>query len=335
MEKNEVLSVCIDSVKGLNDKFSAKQTSDELIAAFIDMNGGSTKISLKTFRPGHPLFELMQELIPVIIDEGIKNTNNPLFNLVEYRNIADGDSQEFYTEGEAQFVVATAAKGIRDVRRQRISDGTTVKVPTEMKIVRVYENLGRLLSGRIDFTKFVDGVAKAFENYIAEAAYTALAGITTSTAGLNSTYVKSGSLTIDNLLALVEHVEAATGKKASIVGTKSAIRLLGSAVTYSAEQNSDLYNNGYLGKVNGVPTIAIDQAHVPGTDTFAIANDALWIVASDDKMIKVVNVGEGLLIEKAATENADLTQEYIYGQELGTAVLAASKMGYWSSITVA
>lgn len=292
MEKNEVLSVCIDSVKGLNDKFSAKQTSDELIAAFIDMNGGSTKISPKTFRPGHPLFELMQELIPVIIDEGIKNTNNPLFNLVEYRNIADGDSQEFYTEGEAQFVVATAAKGIRDVRRQRISDGTTVKVPTEMKIVRVYENLGRLLSGRIDFTKFVDGVAKAFENYIAEAAYTALAGITASTAGLNSTYVKSGSLTIDNLLALVEHVEAATGKKASIVGTKSAIRLLGSAVTYSAEQNSDLYNNGYLGKVNGVPTIAIDQAHVPGTDTFAIANDALWIVASDDKMIKVKTMAQ-------------------------------------------
>ncbi len=35
-------------------------------------------------------------------------------------------------------------------------------------------------------------------------------------------------------------------------------------------------------------------------------------------------------------ENLNKTKQTdIYGQELGTAVLAASKMGYWSSITVA
>lgn len=333
MERNEILAVCIDNIRGIQDKFSAKQTSEEIRNALIEMNGGSTKISPKTFRPGNPLFELVQELIPVIIDEGIKSENNPLFDLVEYRNIAEGDEQDFYIDSDAQFAVASAAKGVRDVRRQRISGGTTVSVPTDMKIVRVYENMGRLLSGRITWDKFVDGVAKAFVNAINEMAFNALKNITASTAGLNSTYVKSGSITEANLLALVEHVEAATGKKAKIYGTKTAIRKLGSAVTTSNEINTDLYNQGYYGKISGVPAFALEQAHVPGTDTFALPNDALWVIAADDKPIKVVNEGDGLLIERPYTENADLTQEYIYGQAVGTGVVVAEKLGYWYSIT--
>lgn len=337
MERNDILSVAIDTVKGKVDgKYSAKQTSDELRAAFIEMNGGSTKINPKTFHRGSDLFELVQELIPVIVDEGIKTSNNPLFKLVEYRNIKDGDTAEFVIKGDANFVVASAAKGIRDVRRQRIVGGDTVTVETEAKVVRVYENLGRLLAGRIDFNEFVDGVAKAFEDYIAKAAYTALAGVTSSTQGLNSTYVKTGALTAADLLTLCEHVEAATGKPAMIIGTRAALRLaIGSAISDSAEQNTDLYNQGFIGKFNGIPCIALPQAHNAGTDTFAIADDALWIIAADDAAIKVVNEGDGLMIEKDATENADLTREYIFVERIGVGVVTAAKFGYWSSITIA
>lgn len=333
MERNDILTVCLDNIRGVQDKYSAKQTSDEIRNALIEMNNGSTKISLKAFRPGNPVFELVQELIPVIIDEGIKTQDNPLFDLVEYRNIAEGDENEFYVEGDAHFAVASAAKGVRDVRRQRIVGGATVPVPTGMKIVRVYENVGRLLSGRITWDKFVDAVGKAFVNEVSTMALNALKNITAATAGLSDTYVKSGSISEANLLLLVEHVEAATGKKAKIIGTKSAIRKLGSSVGTSNELNSDLYNQGYYGKIAGIPTYALDQTHVPGTDTFVLPNDALWIVATEDKPIKVVNEGEGLLIDKDFTQNADLTQEYIYGQEIGCGVVVASKLGYWYSIS--
>lgn len=333
MDRNEILAVCIDSVRGVQDnKFSAKQTSEEIRNALIELNGGSTKLSPKTFRPGNELFALIQDLIPVVIDEGMKAESNPLLQLVEYRNIAEGDEQEFYIEGDANFVVATAAKGIRDVRRQRIAGGATVSVPTAVKAIRVYEELSRLLAGRIDWNKFVDGVAKAFLHEMARMAYNALANITASTVGLNATYVKSGSISEANLLTLVEHVEAATGKKAKILGTKTAIRKLGASVTTSNELNSDLYNLGYYGKIAGVPTFAIEQSHAPGTDNFEIANDALWILAGDDKPVKFVNVGEGLLIEKEATDNADLTMEYIYIQEAGCAIALSQKMGYWYNI---
>lgn len=330
---NKILTVAIDAVRGRSmGNYTAADASDALRNAFIELNGGSTKISPKTFYKGTPLFALVQELIPVIIEEGIKAEGNPLFALVDYKNIAEGDLAEFDIEGDANFVVASVANGIQGVRRQRIVGGDTVKVPTEMKIVRVYENLGRLLAGRIDFNKFVDGVAKAFNEYIVSAAYAALAGITANTYNLNSTYVKSGSMDAEALLELVNHVEAATGKKAAIIGTKTAVRKLGSEVTYSAEQNSDLYNKGYIGKFAGTDVIALEQAHIPGTSDFAHADDALFVIAADDKPVKVVNEGEGLLIDRDPSVNADLTQEYVYGQGIGVGVICAAKLGYWHSI---
>lgn len=312
---NNILSVAIDAVKGRSmGNYTTADTSDALRNAFIELNGGSTKISPKNFYKGTPLFALVQELIPVVIEEGIRAEGNPLFALIDYKNVAEGDMPEFDVEGDANFVVASVANGIQGVRRQRIVGGETITVPTEMKIIRVYENLGRLLAGRIDFNKFVDGVAKAFNEYIVSAAYAALAGITANTYNLDSTYVKSGSMDAEALLELVNHVEAATGKKAVILGTKTAVRKLGAEVTYSAEQNTDLYHKGYIGKFAGTDVVALEQAHIPGTSDFALADDALWVIAADDKCVKVVNEGDGLLIERDPTQNADLTQELEYAK---------------------
>lgn len=328
MEKNEILAVAIDAVKGNADsKYSAAQTSEELRKAFIDLNGGSSKIDIKNFYRGNELFELVQELIPVIIDEGIKADTNPLFTeLVDYRNVKDGDEAEFDVEGDAHFVVATAADGIRDVRRQRISGGKSVTVPTHTKIVRVYENLGRLLAGRIDFNKFVDGVAKAYKDYIAEAAYAEINALSASTEGLSSTYVLTGTPTEADIVALVEHVEAATGKTAKIVGTKGALRKL-SVATQADEYKTDLYKFGFYGMFNGIPCIRMNQAHKAGTETFALSDSKIWVIAGDDKPIKVVNEGDGLLIEGEATAKADLTKEYIYAQKMGVGVIVAQKLG--------
>lgn len=327
MERNEILSVAIDAVRGVTGNFSAKQTSDELRAAFIELNGGSNKINPKTFYRGNALFELVQELIPAIIEEGINSDTNPLFReLVEYRNLKDGDLAEFDVEGDAHFVVATAANGIQGVRRQRITGGSTVTVPTYMKVVRVYESLGRLLAGRIDFNKFVEGVAKAFKDYIADAAYTAINGLSSATAGLSTTYVLTGTPSETDIVALIEHVESATGKPAKIVGTKGALRRLTVAGAGEAYKD-DLYKLGYYGMFNGTPCIRMNQAHTPGTETFALNDNKIIVVAGSEKPIKVVREGEGLLIEHEASKNADLTQEYVYGEQIGVGVVVAEKIG--------
>ena len=320
----ELLQVMINAVKGVETKeFSKEQTSDAIRNALIEVNGGSTKIDIKTCYRGSKIFSLIQELIPVIIDEGFKD-EDAIFKFVEYKNIAEGDVNEFDIEGNSLFIVADAAAGVKGIRRQRIDDGQTVTVKTSLKLVRIYEELNRLMSGRVNFDTFVANVAKAFKQQALGDVYAAINAISSSTTGLNSTYVVAGTAQTNEsaLLTLI-------GKKATILGTKAALRKLSTAVT-SDSAKEDLYALGYYGKFNGTECFALRQSHKVGTTTFNITNDKVFVVAGDDRFIKVVNEGNGILIEKNPAENQDLTQEYIYGQTMGVAVICSQAIGVFS-----
>lgn len=327
----DVLKIMIDAVRGTcMENYTKGQTSEAIRNALVEMNGGKNKIDLKKFYRGSDLYTLVQELIPVIVDEGFRD-EDPLFNLVEYRNIADGDEQEFVVESNSLYVVADAAAGIRGVRRQRIDNSTTLTVKTSVKIARVYEELNRLLAGKVTFDKFVENVGKSFKQQILADAYKAVSEIGKDTAGLSEDYIKGGTLADneDALLELIEHVEAATGKTARIYGTKTALRKVKTAVV-SDEAKSDLYNMGYYGKFNGTEMFCMRQIHKPGTATFVLDDTKLYIIAGDDKPVKVVNEGSGILYEGDPMNNNDLTQEYVYGQPFGVGVICAEKFGIFT-----
>ena len=291
---------------------------------------GSTKINIKNFYRGSEVYALIEELIPTIIDEGFKD-EDAIFSLVDYRNIADGDEQEFEIEGKSLFAVADAAAGVKGVRRQRIDESQKVTVKTSMKIARVYEELNRLLAGRISFDTFVDRLAKSFKQQILADAYKAIDSIATNTVGLNSDLVVAANASGAEaaLLTLIAHVEAATGKTARLYGTKAALRKVPNA-TVSDEAKSDLYNLGYYGKFNGNEMVALRQVHKPGTTTFAMNDSKIFVIAGGDKPVKVVNEGEGLMIEGDPTANQDLTKEYVYGQPMGVGVACSEAMGVFT-----
>ncbi|MBQ5380501.1 MAG: hypothetical protein IIU60_03725, partial [Paraprevotella sp.] len=145
--------------------------------------------------------------------------------------------------------------------------------------------------------------------------------MTKETAGLEETYVYTGNYSEDALVALIDHVEAANGgADAKVVGTRSGIRKLTTGIVAEAAK-TDLYEIGYYGKFNGTDVVRVKQAHKGGTTTFALNDNKLLVVAGDDRPIKVVNSGDGLLIERNPADNADLTQEYVYGQEFGVAAI--------------
>lgn len=327
--KNDIIKLALDAMNGrVSGNFSEHDTSESIREALIEANGGSTTINMKTFHRGNALFDLIEELMPHIIEEGLKG-DEMFFDLVDYRNVAEGDAIEFVAEDGSEFIMAEIANGTQALRRQRLDAGESVVVKTAPFGVRVYEELRRLMAGRVDFNTFIDKVAKSAVKAQRNAIHAAFNGISAATAGLNSTYVVSGTFDEEDLLELVEHVEAKTGMPAKIIGTKAALRKVTSAVV-SDEAKSDLYNMGVYGKWNGVPMVAVKQVHREGTDTFMLDNNKLYVVAGDDKMIKFVNEGEGLIVNGDPTSNQDLTQEYTYIQSWGIAVMVSSAMGVYT-----
>jgi hypothetical protein len=330
MERLEIIKLAVDKIKNTEvpTQFSTAQTSEALVSAMIEANGGKKSIDWKTFQRGNELFEIIEEIIPEIVNEGLQG-NEFFMNLVDYRNIALGDDIDFWTEDKADFIVADAAYGTQGIRRQRLGKMEKYNVKTQLKVIKVYEELNRLLAGRTNFTTFITKVSKAMTDSVLNDTYTIFDAVTSGTTGLNATYVKSGTYSEDTLLELIEHVEAATGGVATIMGTKAALRKVTTA-TISDQAKTDMYNGGFYGKFNGTNMIYVPQRHATGTDTFVLNGSKLYIMAGSDKPIKVVNKGEGLMSTNDPLQSADFTQTYLYGQEVGTGLVFNEKAGFYT-----
>ena len=331
MKHADIVRLALDIYKGtavVPTEFSDKNPEEVLRAALIELNGGSSTFDYKNFRRNKvEIFEIIEEIIPVIVNDGLQG-DEFFMNLVDERNIALGDLNEFVAEDRTMFVVAEMADGIAIPRRQKIGEKTSVTIPTTLYGVRIFDDLSRFMAGRIDWNAMIDAVARSYRAEILNKVYTVFAGISSSTPGLNNTYVTGGTYDEEALLELVEHVEAATGMEARIVGTKAALRKCATAIV-SDSAKDDYYGIGYYGKLAGVPMVGVKNRHRVGTDTFIFPDNKLYVLASDDKPIKFVTEGEAFIIEKDGTTNSDLTLEYLYTEKVGVGLLVSDKLGIY------
>ena len=310
-------------------EFAEKRPVEVLREALIELNGGSAKFDYKNFRRNKTeMFEIIEEIVPILVNEGLQG-DEFFMNLVEERNLAAGDRNEFITEDNSLFVVAEMADGVAIPRRQRIGESTSVNVRTALHGVRIYEELNRFLAGRIDWNACIDKIAASYKAEKLDTIYAVFTGITAQTPGLNDTYVTGGTYDEETILKLVDHVEAATGKSATIYGTKAALRKCSTAVM-SDSAKDDYYRMGFFGKLAGIPMVSVKNRHAVGTDAFIFPDDKLFIMASDDRPIKVVNEGEAYILEKEPANNSDLTMEYLYTEKYGVSLMVADKMGIYT-----
>ena len=330
MDMNAIIKLALDLTKGVQSfsyagkEYSASEASEVLRQALKDANGGSSKIDYKSMRRNKvEVFEIIEELVPAIINEGLQG-NEFWTSYVDERNLALGDQNDFVVPDNHTFVVTEIADGIATPRRQRIGKSTTMTITPTIHAIRMYEEFGRFMAGRIDWNELCNKVANAFQQAIWSDIYTAFNGITSSTTGMNSTYVKTGVWDEDTMLTLISHVEAATGEVASIVGTKAALRKVTSSVL-SNEARDNSFNYGFYGKFYGTPEVAVPQVHSVGTDTFVLSDSDIYIIAGDQKFIHFVNEGNATIVEKDGTVNADLTVEYLTIMKWGVGVCFAEK----------
>lgn len=323
-EMKEIVKLAIDAYKGNVEQYSVSQSQDVLRQALVDANGGSTTLDYKKIRDGKcaGLFSLIEEILSRTVVEGLQG--DEFFNaFVDFRNVAEGDQNIFIVEDSNLFVVADAADGTQGIRRQRLGGLTETSIPTSLKVVRIYEELNRVLAGRVDFNTFINKVAESFRQKMLNDIYALWSGATAAQLGGVTYFPTAGSYDEDDLLDLISHVEAAAGgKQATLVGTKKALRNLKESIQCDGAKD-ELHNLGYYGKFYGTPVVAVPQRHKVGSTEFVMDDDTITIIAGDDKPIKVVYEGNPIVLMGDPMSNADFTQEYLYGEKYGMGIVLA------------
>lgn len=294
---NDIVRLAVDAYHGVTTKYSVSESMDTLRQALIEANGGSTVLDYKAIRDGkcNGLFTIVETILARTVVEGLQG--DEYFNaLVDFRNVALGDKNEFVVEDSNLFVVSDAADGTQGIRRQRLGGQSTTSIPTTFKVVKIYEELNRVLSGQVDFNKFIQLVAESFRKKLLDDIYGLWNAATAADFGGAVYFPAAGNYDEDALLDVIAHVEAAAGgKPATIIGTKKAIRNLAPAIE-SNESKSDLYNMGYYGKFYGTPVVSTPQRHKVGSTDFVFDDNVLTIIAGDDKPIKCVYEGQSTVL---------------------------------------
>lgn len=323
-DMNDIVRVAVDAYNGNVAKYSTGDSMKLLHEALVQANGGSTRLDARAVRDGkcNGVFALIEEIIPRTVVGGLQG--DEYFNaLVEFRNVALGDKNIFEIEDYDLFTVSEAADGTQGIRRQRLGGATTFKLDTSYKVVKIYEELNRVLAGQVDFNHFINKVAESFRKKLLDDIYTLWAGATSADFGGVEYFPAAGTYDEAELLELIEHVEAAAGgKPATIIGTKTALRNLAPSIQSDGSKN-DLYNMGFYGKFYGTNVVALPQRHKVNSSEFLFDNQMLTVIAGDDKPIKCVYEGESIILPGDPMANMDFTQEYLYGEKYGLGLVMA------------
>lgn len=328
MDKN-IVKLAVDRYfgRGAAENYSSEDTMETLRQALIEANNGSTKLDYRAIRDGkcNGLFAIVEEIINKTVIEGLPESN-PLFDFVEWRNLKEGDTNVFEIRDDGAFIVSDIAQATQGLRRQRLTGGSEITVKTQLKGIKIYEELRRILAGRVDFNDLIEKVSEAFQKKMRDDMYEAVVGAFN---GLVAPYTNgtAGSFDEAKLVEIIDHVEAATGMKAKILGSKQAVRKI--TGVKGADANSakeELFSMGYYGHFYTTPIITLENGHREGTTDFILGND-LYIVAGEDKFIKGVIEGETLIINGDPMNNADLSQEYLMTEAWGLKAIISEEMG--------
>lgn len=322
---NKLINLAVDSYFGrLGKEYSVADSQEVLRKALLEANNGKSTIDLKAIRDGKcsNLFSIIEVVVEKVSEEGLKG-DEFFTNFIEDRNLALGDSNIFHTKKDCLLTVADVAEGTQGIRRQRLESGSDVMIATQLQAIKVYEEINRVLAGRVDFNDMIRLCSQSFTHHDLDGAYAAFGSMIT---GLQAPYMQTGTMDADKLLDLVEHVESSTGESAMIIGTKKALRKIPD-IDGSDSHKESLYAIGYAGKLAGTPLIAMKQRHEVGSTKFILPDDTLYVVAGNTKPIKRVTEGSVTMLQADPMKNADLSQEFLLMKRTGIGIIMDRDFG--------
>ncbi|OPH47617.1 hypothetical protein BC351_10530 [Paenibacillus ferrarius] len=271
------------------------------------------------------MFAIISEIIDVVIPETVLDN---FYQFAEVRNGTWGDSFVFNVPNNDMFVVSKFTDGIRKGNRQRLV-GTDVILNPVMREVTIGEDLYRVIAGKVNWGDWVNRVAKAIETQITIDIYSS---IFSSYSSLGTAYKQSGAFSQGSFNNLTQLVEAANhGASAVAFGTKIALSKVVPDNQYLTFGLGQEYNTaGYLGNFQGTGLFKFDQRVTPNTDTLAISDQYLLIVATAvEKLVKIAFEGETMISQTDSNSSADNSIDYTVKKKWDTKIITSAKYGMY------
>lgn len=318
----ELMKLALDVYENrVQGNFSKKDGEEAIRKAIKEAVGGEWNYyNFKKNR--YDVYAIISEVLTLPVQASVEG----LFNgLVGVEQVALGDKKVFEVENTDLFKVAKVAKGNSDIRRQRIFNNE-VEISTDNLAIKIYEDFDKFIAGRVDFAKLVDKVNKSIANDTAVKIADAIFG---SYSKLSATYGVKGSYDESKMDDIIAHVEAKTGMRVALYGTKKALGKVTSAIV--ADSQKETYSAlGHYGSYKGTEMITLPQVHENGTDTFALPSDIVLVLPVGLEIAKVVYEGEPIVDDtQDFTKRNDRQIEFLVSYSMGLAVLVANYFGMY------
>ncbi|OPH61723.1 hypothetical protein BC351_00330 [Paenibacillus ferrarius] len=280
----------------------------------------------KSVMMGHPnvkftMFAIISEILDVVIPDTVLDN---FYQFADVKSSGWGDNFVWSVPNNDLFVVSKLADGIRKGNRQRLV-GTDVILTPVMREVTIAEDLYRVIAGKVNWGDWVNRVAQAIETQITIDIYNS---IFNSYSALGTAYKANGAFAQTTFNNLVQLVEAANhGANAVAFGTKVALSKVVPDSQYLTFGLGQEYNGaGYLGNFQGTGLFKFDQRVTPNTDTLAISDQYLLIIATMvDKLVKIAFEGETMISQTDSKDSSDNSIDYTVKKKWDTKIITSAK----------
>ena len=325
----EVRDMAYDLYKGRTANFDAESANEAIKNIILETAGCKENWDMYKFMENkYKVFSIMREILTPVVAE---NVLARFESWVDIQDIALGDTKEFEVMNQDLFEIGIVADGTSELRRQNLVHGKLQMTSFQLG-AKLYTEFDDFRRGRVDFAEWIARLGKSFEVKIGEFIVRA---IESSYSVLGAKFAKTGAFDDAEMLKIVERVEAKTGMKAVIYGTKSALAKLRTTANgfqaVLADRDKDAISAmGHIGTYFGTDVVEIPQS-VNRKDDFMIDNNMLYVIPNGTKIVKLLFEGDVDVVE--VTDPAvrkDMQFEYMFMRRIQIGVCRASVYGIYA-----
>lgn len=345
---DEVKDLMFDLYKNdLEEGVSKKEAEDKLREINLKIFGIDKDSSLRdrerAYRDyGRQWFDVIEEVTDWTVSTGLKE--NEWFNeLVNYVNLKEGNKNIFKNEHEEVILsIARMGKRHHDTMLQRLPEGKTYSIDTDLYGAAVGADIDRYLIGQEDWTKLVDAITKAFVVKVQELIFAEILEAPKKLP-VQTGFVEAGALNDANkrkFNKVLQNVSVANDNaEVVIMGTMVGLQELENLINVdwiADSQKESVASMGRLGNYGRYKLVEIPQRFARNDVTKDMYSDnILWIFASgDNKLVDMVDVGETLIdeITDRGTANSNIADlmKYEVQREMGVATRIGRYFGQWT-----